>query len=148
MRAMVSHVNPDESVGFALTRLQQALRTRMDATLAAHGLTTPQYAVLALLAERPGISNAELARLSFVAAPTMLRILDVLHREGLIDRAAPAPEQRTRRTAQTTLGRRRLTAATAAVQSYEDLLRGEAGPEHLGTVLAWLRGCAEKLGGL
>src|ERR1700682_3664806 len=66
--------------------------------LAEYGLTSPQYAVLALLAEHPGISNAELARRSFVAAPTMLRILDALSQTGLITRAALSPEQRARRT--------------------------------------------------
>ncbi len=142
---MSSHVDPEESLGFALKRLQQALRSRMDAALAEHGLTTPQYAVLALLAEHPGISNAELARLSFVAAPTMLRILDALDNVGLIARAAPSPEQRTRGTALTGAGRTRLTAASAHVQRFEDLLVGQAGPRHVEIILAWLRDCAEQL---
>ncbi|HWC78773.1 MAG TPA: MarR family transcriptional regulator [Pseudonocardiaceae bacterium] len=142
---MGSHVNPDVSLGFALKRLQQGLRSRMDSALAEHGLTTPQYAVLALLAEHPGISNAELARRSFVAAPTMLRILDTLDHAGLIARAAPAPDQRTRGTVLTAGGRKRLTAATPDVQGFEDLLVTKAAPEHLDVILAWLRDCAAEL---
>ncbi|MEV8373315.1 MarR family transcriptional regulator [Kribbella sp. NPDC056861] len=59
----------------------------MDAALAQYGLTAPQYAVLALLAERPGIANSELAQRSSVAPPTMIRMLGSLAEAGLIDRA-------------------------------------------------------------
>jgi DNA-binding MarR family transcriptional regulator len=141
---MTSHVNPDQSIGFALKRLQQALRSRMDTALAVHGLSTPQYAVLALLAEHPGISNAELARRSFVAAPTMLRLLDGLSQAGLVTRAAPTPELRTRGTVLTDAGQQRLTAASGEVQEFEDLLVTQSGPA-TEIILTWLRDCAEHL---
>jgi DNA-binding MarR family transcriptional regulator len=142
---MSSHVSPDQSMGFALKRLQQALRSRMDGALAEYGLTSPQYAVLALLAEHPGISNAELARRSFVAAPTMLRILDALSQAGLIARAAASPEQRVRRTVLTSGGEKRLAAASAHVQELEDLLVAQANPDHVEVIMSWLRTCAEQL---
>lgn len=44
------------------------------------------------------MSNAELARRDFVAAPTMLRILDGLEQSGLVTRTAVSPEQRARQT--------------------------------------------------
>lgn len=143
---MTSHVNPDGSMGFALKRLQQTLRLHMDAALAEYGLTTPQYAVLALLAEHPGMSNAELARRNFVAAPTMLRILDGLTRSGFITRDAASPEQRVRRTVLTGTGSAQLAAATAHVQEFEDLLLGSTTPDQVETVMTWLRTCAERLG--
>jgi DNA-binding MarR family transcriptional regulator len=139
------HVDLDHSLGFALKRLQQTLRSRMDEALAEHGLTTPQYAVLALLADDPGISNAELARRHFVAAPTMLRFLDALTQAGFVTRAAPSPDRRSRGAALTGTGRKRLAAATATVQKFEDLLSGHAAPEHVGIILAWLRDCADEL---
>jgi DNA-binding MarR family transcriptional regulator len=142
---MSSHVSPDHSMGFALKRLQQTLRSRMDAALAEYGLTSPQYAVLALLAEHPGLSNAELARRSFVAAPTMLRLLDALSQAGLIARAAPSPEQRVRRTVLTSGGKKRLAAASAHVQEFEDLLVAQANPVHVEIIMSWLRTCAEQL---
>jgi hypothetical protein len=76
------HVDPDRSIGYSLKRLQQAVRTHMDAGLARHGLTAPRYAVLALLAAEPGMSNAELARRSFVTAPTMIRIMTSWRTKG------------------------------------------------------------------
>ena len=132
-------------MGFAIKRLQQTLRSRMDAALAQYGLTSPQYAVLALLAEHPGISNAELARRSFVAAPTMLRLLDSLSQAGLITRAAPSPEQRARGTVLTTAGKKRLSACSAHVQELEDLLVAQAGPDHIDVIMSWLHTCAEQL---
>ncbi|QIS12167.1 MarR family winged helix-turn-helix transcriptional regulator [Nocardia arthritidis] len=142
---MTSHVDPDQSIGFALKRLQQTLRSRMDTALAEYGLTAPQYAVLAMLAEYPGMSNAELARRNFVAAPTMLRILHALSHAGFIDRAEPSPEQRARGNVLTGLGKRRLAAAAASVQELESLLLAQAEPDHV-RIMGWLRTCAEKLG--
>lgn len=142
---MSSHIDPDRSMGFALKRLQQVLRSKMDATLAPHGLTTPQYLVLALLAEHPGISNSELARLSAVTAPTMLRILDALSLAGHIFRGEPAAELRIRGTELTDSGERQLAATAEHVQRFEDLLLGQAAPEHAGIILNWLRGCTERL---
>jgi DNA-binding MarR family transcriptional regulator len=140
-----SHIDADRSLGFGLKRLQQVLRARMDATLARHGLTTPQYLVLALLAEHPGISNSELARRSAVAAPTMLRILDALGRAGYVTRAERSPQLRTRGTALTDRGARQLAAAGDDVQRYEDLLLAQAAPEHVPVILSWMRACAEEL---
>jgi DNA-binding MarR family transcriptional regulator len=142
---MSSHVSPDLSMGFALKRLQQSLRSRMDGALAEYGLTSPQYAVLALVAEQPGISNAELARRSFVAAPTMLRILDALNEAGLITRADPTPEQRVRGTVLTSRGAKQLAAASTHVQELEDLLVAQAEPAHAKIIMTWLRTCAEQL---
>ncbi|HEY2701161.1 MAG TPA: MarR family transcriptional regulator [Pseudonocardiaceae bacterium] len=142
---MTTHVHPDESIGFALKRLQQILRTRMDATLATYTLTTPQYAVLALLADDQGMSNAELARRSFVTAPTMLRILDGLTEAGMITRADPAPEHRVRGTTLTNLGRKRLAQAAPHVRNFENLLAANAEPEHIEVITNWLRACASQL---
>jgi DNA-binding MarR family transcriptional regulator len=132
-------------MGFALKRLQQSLRSRMDGALAEYGLTSPQYAVLALVAEQPGISNAELARRSFVAAPTMLRILDALSNAGLIERADPTPEQRVRGTVLTRRGAKQLAAASTHVQELEDLLVAQTTPAHAKIIMTWLRTSAEQL---
>jgi DNA-binding MarR family transcriptional regulator len=140
-----SHIDPDNSLGFALKVLHQNLRARMDAALAAYGLTTPQYLALALLAEHPGISNSELARRSAVTAPTMLRILDALDRADHITRNARSAEKRTRGIELTPSGAQRLAAAADRVQWFEELLRSRTSPEHVDIVLAWLHASAEAL---
>jgi len=142
---MHPHVGLEHSMGFALKRLQQTLRSRMDAALAPHSLTTPQYLVLALLAEHPGISNSELARRSAVAAPTMLRILDRLSQAGHITRADRSPELRTRGTALTSSGEKQLAAASEHVRRFEDLLLAHAKPDHVEIIMTWMRTCTEEM---
>src|SRR6185437_4486943 len=118
-----------QSLGYQVKRLQQALRARMDGVLAEHGLTMPQYAVLAQLAERPGISNADLARLSFVTPPTMIRIVITLEELGLLSRVDRPAEGRARAAQLSSDGERRLAAASAGVPA----------------VMAWLTAAAEQL---
>jgi DNA-binding MarR family transcriptional regulator len=95
----------------------------MDGALAQFGLTAPQYAVLAFVADEPGISNAELARRAYVAAPTMIRIVSGLEASGLLTRA---PERRGGRllAAQLTAeGQRRLQQASRHVEALESCKR-------------------------
>ena len=138
-----SHVNPDESMGFALKRLQQALRGSMDAALSEHGLTTPQYLVLAMLAEHPGATNADLARRSYVAPPTMLRMVETLLGVGLLEPAGT--RGRRRGYALTPDGQQRVEAASVDVGKFEDLLVSEAGPEQVDVVMSWLRSSAARV---
>ena len=62
------------------------LRLHMDEALRSLDLTTPQYAVLAQLELRPGISNATLARASFITAQTMHGIVSNLEKNNLVKR--------------------------------------------------------------
>lgn len=76
------------SVGYELKKVQHSLRLSMDAALKELDVTTPQYAALSVLAEEPGISNATLARRSFVTPQTMNQILVRLEAAGLVERRA------------------------------------------------------------
>ena len=75
-----------EGIGYELKRAQHALRLRMDEALRETKSTTPQYAALSALAEEPGLSNAQLARRSFVTPQTMNQILKGLEAAGLVRR--------------------------------------------------------------
>ena len=74
-------------VGYELKRVQHALRQAMDEALRETGVTTPQYAAMSVLAEEPGLSNARLARRSFVTPQTMNQILARLEASGLVERS-------------------------------------------------------------
>jgi DNA-binding MarR family transcriptional regulator len=134
-----------QSLGYQVKRLQQALRARMDGVLAEHGLTMPQYAVLALLAERPGISNADLARLSFVTPPTMIRIVTTLEDLGLLSRVDRPTEGRARAARLSAEGERRLAAAAAGVEAVEAVLWGATTDTGRPAVVAWLTTAAQQL---
>lgn len=73
-------------LGYKLKKTQHILRLRMDEALRSLDLTTPQYAVLAQLELRPGISNASLARFAFITAQTMHGIIANLEKRNLVKR--------------------------------------------------------------
>lgn len=73
-------------LGYKLKKTQHILRLRMDEALRSLDLTTPQYAVLAQLELRPGISNAALARFAFITAQTMHGIIANLEQRNLVKR--------------------------------------------------------------
>jgi len=81
----------EESVGYVLKQAAAALRAAMDAALRPLELTVPQYACLELLGQRPGLSNAELARGAFVTRQSMNGVLRGLQDRGLLTRP-PHPE--------------------------------------------------------
>lgn len=111
-------VELDTSVGYLLKQAASALRSGLDEVLRPLGMTVPQYASLELLAQRPGLSNSELARGAFVTRQSMNVLLQSLERDGLVSREGPS-EGRARPIILTEQGRRRLASASAAVQSVE-----------------------------
>ncbi|MGL5930049.1 MAG: MarR family winged helix-turn-helix transcriptional regulator, partial [Dermatophilaceae bacterium] len=78
-----------------------------------------RYACLELLAQRPGLSNSELARGAFVTRQSMNVLLQALEREGYVTRPAAAPVGKALPATLTPVGRRSLREATAAVRSVE-----------------------------
>ncbi len=79
-------INVTGLLGCKLKKTQHMLRLHMDEALRSLDLTTPQYAVLAQLELRPGISNATLARASFITAQTMHGIVSNLEKNNLVKR--------------------------------------------------------------
>lgn len=115
----------DTSVGYLLKEAASALRSAMEAVLRPLGMSITHYSCLELLAQRPGLSNSELARGAFVSRQSMNVLLQALERDGFVTRPEQAPEGRVLPTRLTELGRSRLTAASAAVRSVEDRMRGD-----------------------
>ncbi|MFI5627754.1 MarR family winged helix-turn-helix transcriptional regulator [Nocardioides sp. NPDC051685] len=91
----------------------------MEEVLRPLGMSVTHYACLELLAQRPGLSNSELARGAFVTRQTMNVLLRSLERDGDVTRPAEAPVGKVLPTRLTPRGRRRLEKATAAVRSVE-----------------------------
>jgi DNA-binding MarR family transcriptional regulator len=112
-------VDLETSVGYLLKEASSALRTAMEAVLRPLGMTVTHYSCLELLAQRPGLSNSELARGAFVSRQSMNVLLQALERDGFVTRPATAPVGKVLPTRLTPLGRSRLAKATVAVRSVE-----------------------------
>ena len=115
-------VELDRSVGYILKRAQSALHNALEARLRSHGLSVSQYACLELLAQRPGLSQSELARGAFVTRQAMHQLAAGLQSAGLI---ASRDDGRARRLQLTAVGKRKLRAASRAAAAVEgEMLAG------------------------
>ncbi|MEU4891127.1 MarR family transcriptional regulator [Streptomyces sp. NPDC044780] len=136
-----------EHVGYRLKRAAAALRGAMDKALREHGLTVPQYSCLELLDQRPGLSNAELARSTFVTRQSMNVVLRGLQDADLISRPATTDHGRALPAHLTAQGRERLDAARSAVYAIETTMIDALSPRRLAALLADLDRMAEALDG-
>jgi DNA-binding MarR family transcriptional regulator len=113
-------IDLETSIGYMLKEAASALRSSMEAVLKPLEMTVTQYACLELLAQRPGLSNSELARGAFITRQSMNVLLQSLEREGFVMRPSQPPVGRVLPTQLTPLGRRKLAQATGAVKFVED----------------------------
>jgi DNA-binding MarR family transcriptional regulator len=112
-------VNLETSLGYLLKEASSALRAAMEEVLRPLGMNVTHYSCLELLAQRPGLSNSELARGAFVTRQTMNVLLQALERDGYVTRPAEAPVGKALPTRLTPSGRQSLEKATAAVRAVE-----------------------------
>ncbi|HEY0249077.1 MAG TPA: MarR family transcriptional regulator [Gryllotalpicola sp.] len=112
-------VDLETSLGYLLKEASSALRAAMEAVLRPLGMTVTHYSCLELLAQRPGLSNSELARGTFVTRQSMNVLLQALERDGYVTRSAEAPVGKALPARLTPRGRRSLEKASVAVRSVE-----------------------------
>ncbi|WP_417563174.1 MarR family winged helix-turn-helix transcriptional regulator [Microbacterium sp.] len=108
------------SLGYALKEAASALRAAMEDVLRPLGITVTHYSCLELLAQRPGLSNSELARGAFVTRQSMNVLLQALERDGSVERPAQPPAGKALPARLTERGRQRQEEASAAVRTVED----------------------------
>lgn len=113
------------SLGYLLKQAASALRTAMEDALRPLGLTVTQYSCLELLAQRPGLSGSDLARATFITRQSVNTLLQQLERDGDVQRPAAPTVGKVLPATLTAQGRRRLTAASAAVRDVERRMLAE-----------------------
>lgn len=138
----VGQVEVKTSVGYALKRAAWALRGAMDAELRGLGLGVPQYACLELLHQRPGISNADLARGVFSTRQATHQLLGGLREAGLIEIHG---QGRNQRLALTPHGSRVLTEASEAVADIEERMIATLDADGREALRDSLEACVESL---
>ena len=71
-------------IGYLLRQAGGVFRARMDETLSEIGGTTPQFVILTMIANYPGASGADLARLCLLTPQTVSLIVANLKRAGAV----------------------------------------------------------------
>ncbi|MYZ48783.1 MarR family winged helix-turn-helix transcriptional regulator [Propylenella binzhouense] len=80
-----------------LTAVNRKLRTLFDAHAKAHGLTFSRARLFLQLARQDGPTQTELADILEVEQPTMVRLIDGLEAQGLVERRAAEGDRRVKR---------------------------------------------------
>lgn len=84
----------EHSLPMALLKARESAMARFRPMLRDHGLTEQQWRVIRALAANDKIDASELARRSFLLAPSLTRILQHLESEDLVKRSSDANDQR------------------------------------------------------
>jgi DNA-binding MarR family transcriptional regulator len=93
-------------LSYVIARLDRAIRRGIEERLAPHGLSVAQYTALSVLRNRPGLSNAQLARRTFVTPQSMNEVIASLEVAKLITRAVDRNHRRILRARLTARGNR------------------------------------------
>ncbi|MET0297130.1 MAG: MarR family transcriptional regulator [Microbacterium sp.] len=120
MSQAVRQIDLPTSVGYLLKEASSALRAAMEQVLRPLGMTITHYSCLELLAQRPGLSNSDLARGAFVTRQSMNVLLQSLERDGLVTRPQVAATGRVLPAELTRRGREQLTVASGLVKGVEE----------------------------
>jgi hypothetical protein len=76
----------EDMSGYLVKRAQSLVHLALEEIVSKQGLGIPHYVVLTLLAETPGLPNAELARKAFVTPQSLNKVLKQLEASGLVER--------------------------------------------------------------
>ena len=127
-------------------RLDRALRREIGALVAPHGLTVPQYTALSILRDRAGLSNAQLARRSYVTPQSMNEVIAKLERDGLVARSPAANHGRVLEMTLTPAGHEVLHRCEDAVTEMEGRMLADLDDDDRAQLLNALKDCVHRLG--
>ena len=121
------------------------MRSYLDEAMMEIGLTTPQYAALSSLELKPGLSSAELARLSFISAQAMNQMVGAMERKSLIRREAAPHHRKQLQIFLTEHGRECLRQCEERADALERRMFADLSPAEQKTVARLLRKCSDSL---
>lgn len=107
---------------YLIGRLDRIVRRALDECLREFGLTVLAYTSLTVLQARPGLSNAQLARRSFMTPQGMNQVIAVLLDKGFVQRSPSPANRRVQHLELTKRGARVVEQCNALVIEYEQRL--------------------------
>ena len=136
---------PEGHLGYLVRQASVAVRAAMEKALADLEITPPQFSVLTMIVSYPGVSGAELARLTFLTPQTINVIVRNLEKAAAIEKSADATHGRILRLSATPKGQALLKRCRGRVMEVEDKLAGLAGRDEERAVRRWLSAVGEAL---
>ncbi len=135
----------ETSLLYVIGRVNQGIRREMRARLARWSLRVQEFTTLSVLASRPGLSNAQLARRSLVTPQSMIEILSKLEERGLVQREVDPSHGRILRAELTRAGREMMREASPAVLHIQDEMLKRVSARQEETTLVALLSAMESL---
>lgn len=132
-------------LGYLLRQAHAAVRLKMERTLADLGVTSPQFAVLTMLNAYPGLSGADVARLTFLTPQTVGVIIRNLERDGAIVMTPHPVHGRIQQWTLTPRGATLLKSCRERVLTLEKRLANGLDTKAETTIRRWLAGIAAEL---
>lgn len=138
---------PEGHLGYLLRQAQASVRGAMERALSDLGVTAPQFTVLTMIVAYPGVSGADLARLTYLTPQTINVIVGNLERAGAIAKSAHATHGRILRLHATTEGQVLYRRCRSRIVAIESEIAKLLGKDEERLVRRWLSAVGEKLAG-
>ncbi|RTL62731.1 MAG: MarR family transcriptional regulator [Hyphomicrobiales bacterium] len=90
----MKHADLRREILFELSDVARAMRTHIDQRARQHGMTRAQWAVLARVQRQEGATQTELAEALEIQPISLVRLVDRLCAQGLVERRAHAKDRR------------------------------------------------------
>ena len=114
----------ETTIGRLLALSHRAVHDELDRRLEAHGANLWHWLLLRKASDSAGASQRELAEKMGIEPPTLVRHLDKLADEGLVERRADPDDRRVVRVVVTPAGHERLAQLHPVVHELDQELRG------------------------
>lgn len=123
-------------------------RTRLDERLKSIGMSQARWAVLFWLDQSPeGLSQSALAELAGVEAPTLVRLIDLLEAQGLVERRVSERDRRSKLVRPTPAAASVIQETGAIANELRREIMADIGPDDLAATLRLLGQMRVTLGG-
>lgn len=133
-------------LGYLLRQAQAAARLTLERALSELDVTPPQFAVLTMLKAYPGLSGADLARVSLLTPQTVGQIIRNLERSGAIRKTPHPVHGRVLQWSLTAKGTGLLGQCRRHAMALERRLAASLSARTDTTVRRWLAAVATELG--
>jgi MarR family transcriptional regulator, transcriptional regulator for hemolysin len=120
----------DDRFGRTLALAHKAVHECIDERMAEHGASLATWLVLHHAVEEPDLSQSHLAARLVIEAPTLVRHLDKLEADGLLERKRDAHDRRVVRVRVTDSGRAAETRLRVIADEMNAELRAALGADH------------------
>lgn len=135
-----SQINVQAELGLLVARLARLWRRRADQALLAHGLSEATSHPLLILSRRGKcIRQGELANEMGIEGPSLVRLIDLLQAEGLVERRGDPTDRRAKMLHVTPLGETKVAEINRVLQRLRAELMQDISGDDLATTFDVLR---------